>query len=424
MESVPHVVERIFRQESGRIFAALIAATRDFTLAEDALQDACIAALQQWPAAGIPRNPGAWLTGIARRRAIDRLRRDATLARKRQQLQTLAALEQALGDEPDGDDLDATIPDERLKLLFTCCHPALALEARVALTLRTLGGLSTPEVAAAFLLPVPTMAQRLVRAQRKIRDADIPYRVPPLPLLSERLDGVLAVLYLIFNEGYAAMVGDALIRQELCDEAIRLARALVELLAREPGVPDDPEAGGLLALMLLHHARRRARVDAEGDAVLLEEQDRTRWDRAMIAEGTALLDRALARRRAGPYQIQAAIAALHDAAPSSDATDWPQIAVLYGMLARLTPSPVVELNRAVAVAMAEGPTRGLALLDCPELAAELASYQHYHAARAALLHRVGRRDAAAAAYVRALALCQNTAERRFLQRRLAVVGEP
>ena len=423
MESVPHVVERVFRQESGRILGALIAATRDFTLAEDALQDACIAALQQWPAEGVPRNPAAWLNSVARRKAIDRLRRDATLVRKQEQIGVLAALDQTGEGAPgDADRDEADFPDECLKLLFTCCHPALGLEARVALTLRTLGGLSTPEVAAAFLAPAPTMAQRLVRAQRKIRDAGIPYRVPPPHLLPERLDGVLAVLYLIFNEGYSATSGDALIRQGLCDEAIRLARALVELLAREPDIPDDPEARGLLALMLLHHARRHARVDADGDAVLLEEQDRDRWDRVEIAEGVALLDRALTVRRAGPYQIQAAIAALHDVAATAAETDWPQIVALYGTLARLTPSPVVELNRAVAVAMAEGPERGLMLLDRPELAAPLAGYQHFHAARADLLRRAGQRDEAMAAYVRALELCQNAAERRFLQHRLAEVA--
>lgn len=423
-ERVSHVVERVFREESGRILAGLIAAARDFTLAEDALQDACIAALRQWRADGIPRNPGAWLTSIARRKAIDRLRRAATLARKQEQLHALAVLEHAGGSEPDDEGADEDFPDERLKLLFTCCHPALGLEARVALTLRTLGGLSTPEVAAAFLVPTPTMAQRLVRAQRKIRDAGIPYRVPPLSLLPARLDGVLAVLYLIFNEGYTATSGDALIRRELCDEAIRLARVLTDLLEREPGVPEDPEVRGLLALMLLHHARRRARVDANGDAVLLEDQDRGLWDRAEIAEGTALLDRALALRRAGPYQIQAAIAALHDEAATAAETDWPQIAALYCTLARLAPSPVVELNRAVAVAMAEGPRRGLALLDRPGLAAALDAYQHFHAARADLLRRCGEHEAAAAEYARALELCQNAAERRFLQRRLAEVGAP
>lgn len=420
MESISHVVERTYRQESGQILAALIAAVRDFTLAEDALQDACIAALQQWPADGVPRNPAAWLSAVARRKAIDRLRRDATLARKQELLQALADTDHA-GEPAEG---NSQIPDERLKLLFTCCHPALALEARVALTLRTLGGLATPEIAAAFLVPVPTMAQRLVRAQRKIRDAGIPYRVPPLHLLPERLDGLLAVLYLIFNEGYASTSGDALIRQELCAEAVRLTRVLADLLAREPSLPDDPEALGLLALMLLHHARGRARVDAEGDLVLLEDQDRGLWDQAEIAEGVALVDRALLMRRVGPYQIQAAIAALHAQAPTAGETDWRQIAVLYGTLKRMAPSPVVELNRAVALAMADGPERGLQALDQPWLGEALDGYHHFHAARADLLRRAGRRDEAAAAYVRALELCQNAAERRFLQRRLAELARP
>ncbi len=421
MESVSRVVERTYRQESGQILAALIATVHDFTLAEDSLQDACIAALQQWPTDGIPRNPAAWLSAIARRKAIDRLRRDATLVRKQEKLQALADFERA-ADDPETN--DTSIPDERLKLLFTCCHPALILDARVALTLRTLGGLSTPEIAAAFLVPVPTMAQRLVRAQRKIRDAGIPYRVPPVHLLPERLDGLLAVLYLIFNEGYASTSGDSLIRQELCAEAIRLARVLVELLAREPSVPDDPEAQGLLALMLLHHSRRLARVDAQGDLVLLEDQDRSLWDQDEIAEGMEMVDRALLMRRVGPYQIQAAIAALHAEAPTASETDWRQIAVLYGTLKRMAPSPVVELNRAVALAMADGPEIGLKLLDQPWLSEALSAYHHFHATRADLLRRAGRVEEALSAYIRALELCQNAAERRFLQRRLSEMALP
>jgi len=419
MEAVSQAIERVFREESGRILAGLIAATRDFTLAEDALQDASIAALQQWPTSGVPRNPAAWLSAIARRKAVDRLRRSATLARKQEQLRALAVLEQQDADGPSDEDTDAAFPDERLKLLFTCCHPALALDARVALTLRTLGGLSTSEIAAAFLVSEPTMAKRLVRAQNKIRDAGIPYRVPPPALLSERLDGVLAVLYLIFNEGYAASHGDALIRHELCAEAIRLGRVLVELIQREPEIPDDPEAYGLLALMLLHHARRDARTDSHGDPVLLEDQDRGLWNRAEIDDGTAILDRALGFCRVGPYQIQAAIAALHDAAPTASATDWPQIAALYTTLVRLAPTPVVELNRAVAVAMTEGPERGLALLDRADLAGQLGEYHHFHVARADLLRRSGRSQEALDAYRRALALCRNTTEQRFLERRVA-----
>ena len=419
-EHSAQVVDRVYRQESGRILAALIASLRDFTLAEDALQDAVVAALRQWPATGVPRNPAAWLTTIARRKAIDRLRREGTLARKQE---TLHALEQlattdALADAEEG----PPIPDERLKLLFTCCHPALPLEARVALTLRTLGGLSTAEVAAAFLVPLPTMAQRLVRAQHKIRDAGIPYRVPPLPLLAERMEGVLAVLYLIFNEGYASTSGDALIRQELCAEAIRLTRVLVALMATEPETPDDPEVLGLLALMLLHSSRQAARVDAAGDLVLLEDQDRTLWNWAEIVEGMNLLDTALRMRRPGPYQIQAAISALHAEAPTPEETDWQQIAVLYARLAHMTPSPVVELNQAVAVAMADGAEAGLQLLDALRLDETLAHYHLYHAARADLLRRAGRLEAAEDSYREALTLAQNRIERRFLQRRLAEVS--
>ncbi|HEU5349842.1 MAG TPA: RNA polymerase sigma factor [Ktedonobacterales bacterium] len=416
----PKVIEHVYREESGRILAALIASLRDFTLAEDALQDALLAALQQWPVSGIPRNPAAWLTTIARRKAIDRLRRDGAFARKREMLQTL---EELAADDSLGDADDAPpIPDERLKLLFTCCHPALPLEARVALTLRTLGGLSTAEIAAAFLVPLPTMAQRLVRAQRKIRDAGIPYRVPPLPLLAERMEGVLAVLYLIFNEGYTSTSGNELIRQDLCAEAIRLARVLVELMNSAPELPDAPEAIGLLALMLLHASRRAARVDAAGDLVLLEDQDRTLWNWAEIVEGMELLDEALRMRQPGPYQIQAAISALHAEAPTPEQTDWPQIAQLYAHLARMTPSPVVELNQAVAVAMADGVDAGLAMLDRLGLGEILAHYHLYHAARADLLRRAGRHNEAATSYREALMLCQNRIERRFLQRRLAEVA--
>lgn len=414
MNDVSSLVERTFRQESGRILAALIATIGDFTLAEDALQDACVVALQRWPGEGIPRNPAAWLTTAARRKALDRLRRDSTLLRKQETLQALAALER----EDAMDSEDAAIPDERLKLLFTCCHPALPPEARVALTLRTVGGLTTTEIASAFLVPVPTMAQRLLRAKRKIRDAGIPYRVPPRDLLPERLDALLLVLYLIFNEGYAAAEGDALIRSTLCAEAIRLTRVLVALMEHESLLPHDPEALGLLALLLLHHARRRARVDDAGDLVLLEDQDRARWDRAKIAEGLAILDRALELRLPGPYQIQAAIAALHARAARPEETDWPQIAQLYGALARVAPSPVVELNRAVAIAMADGPHRGLALFDSLRLDEHLGEYYPYHVARADLLRRAGRTAEAAASYRRALGHCANGAERRFLERRL------
>jgi RNA polymerase sigma-70 factor (ECF subfamily) len=396
-------IETTFREEHGRVLAALISQFGDFTLAEDALQDALVNALERWAVDGVPRNPGAWLTTVAKRRAIDRLRRASTQER------TAAILDPPSDDEEEAE-MDS-IPDDRLKLMFTCCHPSLALEAQVALTLHTLGGLSTEEVARAFLVPVPTMAQRLARVRRKIRDAGIPYRVPPADLLPERLDALLAVIYLIFNEGYTATGGETLTRGDLCGEAIRLGRVLADLLP----LAASAEARGLLALMLLHDARRETRLDAAGDLVLLDEQDRTRWHRAKIDAGITVLDEALALHDPGPYQVQAAISALHAGATTPDATDWGQIAALYGTLAMMTPSPVVEVNRAVAVAMAQGPTAGLALLHQIEGVEE---YYPYHAARADLLRRTNQREAAADAYERAIALCGNSAERAYLQRRL------
>jgi RNA polymerase sigma-70 factor, ECF subfamily len=395
-----------FRDEWGRVVATLIRVTGDWDVAEECAQDAFALALERWPRDGVPRNPGAWLTTTARNRAIDRMRRAATGANKLKEVAILSA-------DPPTDSDESGVGDDRLRLIFTCCHPALALDAQVALTLRTLVGLTTPEIARAFLVPEPTMAQRLVRAKRKIRNAGIPYRVPPAYLLPERTGAVLAVLYLLFNEGYAASEGADLVRQSLTDEAIRLARTLTQLM------PDEPEALALLALMLLHDARRSGRVDNGGDLVPLEEQDRTGWDRNAIDEGVELLDAALRRGQPGPYQVQAAIAACHATAPDATATDWPQIAALYDELGRMTPTPVVALNRAVAVAMADGPEAGLALVDELDASGALRGYHLLPATRADLLRRLGRRSEAAAQYHRALDLVRADAERRYLERRLA-----
>jgi RNA polymerase sigma-70 factor, ECF subfamily len=408
------LVADAFREEWGRITAALIHQTGDWDLAEECTQDAFTQALRRWPRDGVPNRPGAWLMTVARNGAIDRLRRSSTYRVKVEELAVMAARETGTGNpEPAAD--DSGVPDERLRLIFTCCHPALAMEARVALTLRILTGLSTAEIARAFLVPEATMAKRLVRAKQKIANARIPYRVPVASALPERVPGVLAVLYLVFNEGYSASAGDDLIRRDLCDRAVALTQVLAELL------PGEPEAKGLLALMLFHRARQAARVNDRGDLVTLEDQDRARWDQAQTGVARRHLAEALAGQRPGQYQVQAAIAECHAAAPVAQATDWPRIARLYQYLADMTGSPVVELNRAVAVAMADGPAAGLALLRPLEADGALAGYYLLPATRADFLRRLGRAEEAASAYEEAAALAGTGPERRFLNARLAEV---
>lgn len=408
MTEVETAVATAFREEWGQVVATLIRITGDWDLAEECAQDAFARALARWPHDGIPNRPGAWLTTTARRRATDLLRREAVGAAK---LREVAAMTP----EPEPEYDDSGVPDDRLRLMFTCCHPSLAMEAQVPLTLRTLAGLTTAEIAKAFLVAEPTMAKRLTRAKRKIKHAGVPYRVPPAHLLPERTPAVLAVLYLLFNEGYSATSGDELIRHSLADEAIRLARVLTRLM------PDEPEALGLLALMLLQHARRHARLDEAGELVPLDEQDRARWDRDEIGEGTALLDDALRRGKPGPYQIQAAIAACHATADGPADTDWAQIAALYGQLALRAPSSTVELNRAVAVGMADGPAAGLHLVDELTASGVLSEYHLLPATRADLLRRLNRNADAAESYREALDLAPTDTERRYLHRRLAEV---
>jgi RNA polymerase sigma-70 factor, ECF subfamily len=416
MPQASETLERVFREEYGRIVATLIRLSGSFDLAEESLQEAFAAAVDNWEQRGVPSNPGAWLTTVARRKLLDSLRRVQTQTEKQPQLEYEA---QRLQPDDPTELLDETVeyPDDRLRLIFTCCHPSLSRETQVALTLRTLGGLTTTEIARAFLLPESTLAQRLVRAKSKIRLAGIPYEVPALEVLPDRLAAVRSVVYLIFNEGYSATGGDSLIRKDLCAEAIRLGRLLCEL------TPNEPENLGLLALMLLQDSHRDARTDIRGELVTLEDQDRSAWDKEEIAEGLRLVERALRFRHAGVYQLQAAIAAVHAEAEEASETDWPQIVALYAELLRISPSPIVALNHAAAVAMSEGLEQGLSLIESAGSSGKLDNYSLYHAARADLLRRLGRTGEARDAYTRALELNTNAVEHQYLQRRLHEVAK-